>query len=90
MRDRSIKAVVHLEDAEDERFWNYQLQTASPANYLFLPYSKKQQRSGFKRLRAMPALQAILDKCVDTLVFASKHAKGMSLRYDAIFIRAFG
>lgn len=40
LRDRSIKAVVHLEDAEDERFWNYQLQTASPANYLFLPYSK--------------------------------------------------
>ena len=41
LRDRSIKAVVHLEDAEDERFWNYQLQTASPANYLFLPYSKE-------------------------------------------------
>ena len=29
-------------------------------------------------------------QCVDTLVFAPKHAKGMSLRYDAIFIRAFG
>ena len=24
-------------------------------------------------------------QCVDTLLFASKHAKGMSLRYDAIF-----
>ena len=23
-------------------------------------------------------------QCVDTLLFASKHAKGMSLRYDAI------
>ena len=23
--------------------------------------------------------------CVDTLLFASKHAKGMSLRYDTIF-----
>ena len=26
-------------------------------------------------------------KCVDTLLFASKHAKGMSLRYDAPFLR---
>ena len=40
LRDRSIKAVVHLEDAEDEHFWNHQLQKASPAKYLFLPYSK--------------------------------------------------
>ncbi len=24
-------------------------------------------------------------QCVDTLLFASKHAKGMSLRYDTIF-----
>ena len=29
-------------------------------------------------------------QCVDTLLFASKHAKGMSLRYDTIFIRTFG
>ena len=30
-----------------------------------------------------------VSKCVDTLLFASKHAKGMSLRYDATFICAF-
>lgn len=35
LRDRSIKAVVHLENAEDERFWNNQLQNASPAKYFF-------------------------------------------------------
>ena len=29
-------------------------------------------------------------KCVDTLLFASKHAKGMSLRYNAILICVFG
>lgn len=33
LRDRSIKAVVHLEDAEDKLFWNNQLQKAFPANY---------------------------------------------------------
>lgn len=31
----------------------------------------------------------MFSKCVDTLLFASKHAKGMSLRYDATFICAF-
>ena len=28
-------------------------------------------------------------QCADKLLFAPKHAKGMSLRYDAISIRAF-
>ena len=28
-------------------------------------------------------------QCADKLLFAAKHAKGMSLRYDAISIRAF-
>ena len=36
LRDRGVKAVVHLEDAEDEVFWNHQLQKASPAAYHFL------------------------------------------------------
>ena len=36
LRDRGVKAVVHLEDAEDELFWNHQLQKASPATYHFL------------------------------------------------------
>ena len=31
----------------------------------------------------------MFSKCVDTLLFESKHAKGMSLRYDATFICAF-
>lgn len=39
LRDRSIKAVVHLEDSEDILFWNHQLH-ALPAKYLYLPYSK--------------------------------------------------
>ena len=40
LRDRRLKAVVHLEDAEDELFWDHQLQKASPATYHFLAYSK--------------------------------------------------
>lgn len=34
------QAVVHLEDKEDELFWDYQLQHAKPGRYRFLYYSK--------------------------------------------------
>lgn len=34
------QAVVHLEDKEDEVFWNYQLQRTKPGHYRFLHYSK--------------------------------------------------
>ena len=34
------RAVVHIEDKEDERFWNYQLQNTKPGRYRFLYYSK--------------------------------------------------
>ena len=40
LRDRNIKAVVHLENAEDAIFWNHQLQNVYPALYRFLAYSK--------------------------------------------------
>lgn len=70
LRDRSIKAVVHLEDAEDERFWNYQLQTASPANYLFLPYSKNSKgadsRGCEQCLRYKPYLTKQFFICIDS------------------------
>lgn len=34
------QAVIHLEDKEDESFWNYQLQSTKPGRYRFLYYSK--------------------------------------------------
>ena len=40
LRDKSIKAVVHLEDTDDILFWRNQLQKAFPANYHFITYSK--------------------------------------------------
>ena len=33
LRDRSIKAVVHLENTDDVPFWNNQLQEAHPGRY---------------------------------------------------------
>ena len=35
------------------------------------------------------AVLLVCFQCVDTLLFASKHAEGMSLRYDAIFTLAY-
>ena len=34
------QAIVHLEDQEDERFWDYQLQHVKPGRYRYLYYSK--------------------------------------------------
>jgi hypothetical protein len=34
------KAVVHLEDKEDEAFWDIQLQHVQPGHYCYLYYSK--------------------------------------------------
>ena len=43
LRDRNIKSVVHLEDAEDILFWSNQLQKAFPATYHFITYSKNEK-----------------------------------------------
>ena len=37
------QAVVHLEDKEDESFWNYQLQSVKPGRYRYLYYSKSKK-----------------------------------------------
>ncbi len=42
LMDRSVKAVVHLEDREDIGFWDNQLQTASPGSYHFVSQSKNE------------------------------------------------
>ncbi len=70
LRDRSIKAVVHLEDAQDKTFWNYQLQNAFPAKYLFLTYSKNENgndtRGCEQCLRYIPYLTKRFFVCIDS------------------------
>lgn len=70
LRDRSIKAVVHLEDSEDTLFWNHQLQNASPAKYLYLPYSKNDRgndsRGCEQCLRYRPYLTKRFFICIDS------------------------
>lgn len=45
LRDRAIKAVVHLEDKEDESFWKFQLQNSAPGQYHFIHYSKNDNQN---------------------------------------------
>ena len=82
LRDRSIKAVVHLENAEDERFWNHQLQNASPANYFFLTYSKNDNgtdsRGCEQCLRYKPYLTKRFFICIDSDLRQLKREGGLN------------
>lgn len=82
LRDRSIKAVVHLENAEDERFWNNQLQNASPAKYFFLTYSKNNygadSRGCEQCLRYRPYLTKHFFICIDSDLRQLKGEDGLN------------
>ena len=70
LRDRSIKAVVHLEDAEDKLFWNNQLQQAFSGKYLFIPYSKNEKGNDVHGCEQCLRYKAYLTKtffiCIDS------------------------
>lgn len=70
MRDRSIKAVVHLENTDDIPFWSNQLQEAHPAKYQFLSYSKNEKgadsRGCEQCLRYKPYLNKRFFICIDS------------------------
>ena len=82
LRDRSIRAVVHLEDAEDELFWNQQLQNASPAFYHFLAYSKNDKgnevRGCEQCLRYLPYLTSRFFICIDSDLRQLRGEEGLS------------
>lgn len=70
LRDRSIKAVVHLEDSEDILFWDNQLQNAYPAKYQYITYSKNGKgadtRGCEQCLRFKPYLTKRFFICIDS------------------------
>lgn len=67
---RNIKAVVHLEDAEDELFWNTVLQRVRPGEYHFVHYSKSQNNHDTKGcdqcLKFRPYLTPKFFICIDS------------------------
>lgn len=70
LRDRRIKAVVHLEDDEDKLFWNNQLQKAFSANYHFITYSKNEKSNDVRGCEQCLRYKAYLTKnffiCIDS------------------------
>lgn len=70
LRDRSIKAVVHLEDTEDILFWSNQLQEVFPANYHFITYSKNEKGNDVHGCEQCLRYKAYLTKdffiCIDS------------------------
>lgn len=82
LRDRSIKAVIHLEDSEDVPFWDHQLQNVSPAKYKFLPYSKNdngiETRGCEQCLRYRPYLTKGFFVCIDSDLRLLKGEEGLT------------
>jgi len=82
LRDRNIKAVVHLEDSEDILFWNHQLQKALPAKYLFLPYSKNDKGNDTRGCEQCLRYRHYLTKrffiCIDSDLRQLKGEDGLS------------
>lgn len=63
-------AIVHLEDKEDEKFWDYQLQHVKPGHYRYLYYSKNNNgtdtRGCEQCLRFRPYLTDRFFICIDS------------------------
>ena len=67
---RDIRSVVHLEDAEDEPFWDTILQRARPGKYHYVPYSKSEKgkyTTGCDQcLKFRPYLSSRFFICIDS------------------------
>lgn len=82
LRDRSIKAVVHLEDSDDVPFWSNQLRNIYPAKYRFLTYSKNgngtDSRGCEQCLRYKPYLNNRFFICIDSDLRQLKGEQGLT------------
>ena len=70
LRDRSITAVVHIEDKEDEYFWNIQLQNVRRGRYHFVSQSRADNglnATGCEQcLRYLPYINRKFFICIDS------------------------
>lgn len=75
------QAVVHLEDKDDELFWDYQLQSVKPGRYRYLYYSKNNNgtdtRGCEQCLRFRPYLTDRFFICIDSDLRLLKGEKGL-------------
>lgn len=70
LRDRSIVAVIHVEDKVDEIFWNNQLQNIHPGHYYFVSQSRSNSGVDSKGceqcLKYIPYLNRDFFICIDS------------------------
>lgn len=89
--NRSIKAVVHLEDAEDMLFWSNQLQEVFPANYHFITYSKNEKGNDVHGCEQCLRYKAYLTKnffvCIDSDLRQLKREEGLTA--DALIAQTY-
>lgn len=68
--DRRYKSCVHIEDKEDEKFWDYHLQHITPAKYFFISHSKSgkgKETTGCEQcLKYRPFLSKNFFICIDS------------------------
>lgn len=82
LRDRSIKAVVHVEDNEDREFWDNQFQNVSSGNYHFISYSRTDDGNEAKgceqclRFREYACKEFFI--CIDSDLRLLRHEEGLT------------
>lgn len=81
LRDRSIIAAIHVEDKDDENFWNIQLQHAMPGKYHFISHSKNDNgnaASGCTQcLRYRPYINRDFFICIDSDLRLLRQEEGL-------------
>lgn len=82
LRDRSIKAVVHVEDRDDVKFWNIQLQNVAPGKYHFVSQSKSNNGTDTKGceqcLRYLPYINHRFFICIDSDLRLLRKEEGLT------------
>lgn len=82
LRDRSLRAVVHVEDKDDERFWNIQLQNVAPGRYHFISHSKSNNGTDTKGceqcLRYLPYINQRFFVCIDSDLRLLRQEEGLT------------
>lgn len=82
LRDRSIKAVIHIEDNDDHDFWNKQLQNIYSGKYHFISQSKSNGGTDSKGCEQCLRYKEYLSKeffiCIDSDLRLLRSEKGLT------------
>lgn len=82
LRDRSIKAVIHIEDNDDYDFWDNQLQNVLSGKYHFISQSKSNSGTDSKGCEQCLRYKSYLSKeffiCIDSDLRLLRHEQGLT------------